>query len=195
MKTEGHAMNPIPQMILAQLGGNRFLAMTGARNLTGGENYLNMAVPNARHNGKRILAIWVILEPSDTYTVRAVRFGNTAKGESFMHIAAEENDVYCDNLRETFTRFGDKPVTLTNSQMIEGRFARWANARAKHRKIVETLSSGGIVQIATHTRYTNYTKPEHADAFQAGRNGLYVRRGSKHWDCIDYAAIRFWRKG
>jgi len=35
----------IAQTIIAQLGGRRFIAMTGARNLIGGENYLMLSLP------------------------------------------------------------------------------------------------------------------------------------------------------
>lgn len=80
-------------------------------------------------------------------------------------------------------------MTLTNAQMIPSRFARMAKARRLRRKIEETLARGGVVQVATQTKYTNY-HPKHAHLFKYGRFSTYVARG-KNWDCIDFCQIRF----
>jgi hypothetical protein len=52
----------IAQTIFAQLGGRRFIAMTGARNLVGGENYLMFSLPTGfaknRINNVRITLDW-----------------------------------------------------------------------------------------------------------------------------------------
>jgi predicted SnoaL-like aldol condensation-catalyzing enzyme len=78
---------------------------------------------------------------------------------------------------------------LTNEQMIANRFARMAKVRRLQRKITETFAKGGIVQVATHLRYTNYTA-KHAANFKFDRFSAYVARG-KHFDCIDFCQIRF----
>jgi hypothetical protein len=82
----------------------------------------------------------------------------------------------------------EEPV-LTNAQMIPNRFARMAKVRRLQRKIAETFAKGGWVQVATVLRVTTY-QPKHAHHFKFGRFSVYVARG-KHWDCIDFCAIRF----
>ncbi len=78
---------------------------------------------------------------------------------------------------------------MTNDQMTSGRFLRWQEARRTAARITAHLRSGGRVVLATHSRATVYSR-RHIDMFRPTRTGLYVRRG-KHWDCIDYCAIRF----
>jgi len=78
---------------------------------------------------------------------------------------------------------------LTNEQMIPNRFGRMAKVRRLQRKIAATFAAGGIVQVATHTRYTNYSA-KHAEMFKFDRFSAYVARG-KHFDCIDFCTIRF----
>jgi hypothetical protein len=73
--------------------------------------------------------------------------------------------------------------------MIPNRFARMAKVRWLERKIAETFAAGGIVQVATALRYTNYTA-KYAANFKFGRFSAYVARG-KHWDCIDFCKITF----
>jgi hypothetical protein len=78
---------------------------------------------------------------------------------------------------------------MTNDQMKPGRFLRWQQARRTAARIASHLNSGGRVVVGTYTRATVYSR-RHADSFRATRSGLYVRIG-KHWNCIDYCAIRF----
>lgn len=101
----------VANTILAQLGGRRFLAMTGARNLVGGNNTLSMQLPgNARYDGKRVNGVMITLTPADTYTVDAV-FVRTSPQYS-RNIVASRDDVYCDNLREVFTRLTGLATSL-----------------------------------------------------------------------------------
>ena len=86
----------VANTILAQLGGNRFLAMTGARNLMGGENMLTMKLGKGALNG--ITHLTVTLDADDTYTVKFQRVHGckvTDKGET--------SGVYADMLRDLFT--------------------------------------------------------------------------------------------
>jgi len=80
-------------------------------------------------------------------------------------------------------------ASMTNDEMKPGRYLRWHKARRNAARIAAHLEAGGKVVIGTYTRATVYSK-NHADMFRATRSGLFVRRG-KHWDCIDYCAIRF----
>ena len=82
-------------------------------------------------------------------------------------------------------------MTLTNSQMIAGRFLRYARARQRVAWIKAQLAAGRIVQLATYTKATRYDA-RHADMFKATKAGAFVRRG-KSWDCIDYCALQSFR--
>lgn len=89
----------VSKTILEQLGGRRFLTMTGAKHLVGGDNSLSMQLPgNARCNGKRMTGIRIVLDPSDTYTVEAVVIRNHE-----YRVLETHSDIYCDNLQEVFT--------------------------------------------------------------------------------------------
>ena len=80
---------------------------------------------------------------------------------------------------------------LSNSQMIAGRFARWAKARALVARIRSQLASGGVVVVATYTRATQFDA-RHVAMFKAERSGAYMQSG-KRWLCIDNCAIKFYR--
>ena len=95
-------MHEVPQIILQQLGGRRFQVMTGANSFVGGENYLSMRVPNARHGEARVTHVRVTLDPSDTYTVEAFRC--SARAANLIKVIASESAIYCDDLQESFTR-------------------------------------------------------------------------------------------
>ena len=87
----------VAKTILAQLGGNKFLAMTGANSLASGENALSMRLPR---NPKGINAIRIELNGRDLYDLRTFKMrGFKAPTEN---LAA--TDVCCENLRETFER-------------------------------------------------------------------------------------------
>ena len=95
-KTETTKMQ-VAQTILAQLGGNKFLAMTGARDLVGSDNALRFRLPRGAKAG--ITHMTVRLDASDTYSVEAIKF--SARNLRSTPIAAR-SDVYADSLREVF---------------------------------------------------------------------------------------------
>lgn len=87
-------MNTIAHTIFQQLGGRRFLAMTGARNLVDCGNSLMFHIPTT----KKINHVKIILTEDDLYTMRFWRI------HKFDYQLIEEvNGVYCDQLREVFT--------------------------------------------------------------------------------------------
>lgn len=55
--------------------------------------------------------------------------------------------------------------------------------------IQEALSNGLRVQVTTYLHCTLYDE-RHKDMFAVRNGSLYVRRGRKNWDCIDYCGIR-----
>jgi hypothetical protein len=94
-------MNEVANTILAQLGGNKFLAMTGAKSLLGSEDRLSFRLPYRVAN-KGIAGVVVRLMPDDTYTVDFL--GLTRKAWVLrVGVIETREGVYCDNLQEVFT--------------------------------------------------------------------------------------------
>jgi len=92
MKTD----TTIATTILDQLGGRKFIAMTGARDFVAWTNGLTFRVPGTMTR-KRINAVRITLEPSDTYTV--VFFA--IRGVTVKEVSKHE-DIYADMLGELF---------------------------------------------------------------------------------------------
>jgi hypothetical protein len=87
----------VAQTILQQLGGRRFLTMTGARDLTGYADALAFKLP--RFSGVKVNYVKLTLTPADTYTVEFSRIhGRTVTKLS------EHTDVYCDQLQRLFEK-------------------------------------------------------------------------------------------
>jgi len=87
----------IAQTILEQLGGRRFIVMTGAKNLLAHEDALSMRLPGNMCR-QRINYLKIVLDPSDTYTME---FGRVW-GSKYKVIETVEG-VYCDMLCDIFT--------------------------------------------------------------------------------------------
>lgn len=88
----------VADTILAQLGGNRFIAMTGAKDfVAAGDNRLMFRLP-ARLATKGINKVVIQLEPTDLYTVAfyKIRGANVT-------IIDEYQEVYWESLRDIFT--------------------------------------------------------------------------------------------
>ncbi len=97
----------IAKTILDQLGGNKFLAMTGANHLLADGNTLRMTLPK---NNSRANRLYITLDPDDTYTMRFFRFtpGRLNKKtfawtEDKTQEVRLEKGVYCDMLQSIFT--------------------------------------------------------------------------------------------
>jgi hypothetical protein len=91
----------IAQTILAQLGGNRFIAMTGAKNLTSSDNALSFKIGR---NSSRANCVRIELTPSDTYTMTFQRAARS-KTQGFQIKEVEKIEgVYCDQLQSIFTK-------------------------------------------------------------------------------------------
>ena len=85
----------IAQTILAQLGGNRFVAMTGARNLMAIESGLTMKLGKGAHDG--ITHLTITLDADDSYTVLFQKVRGTKVAEITKHVG-----VYADMLTDVF---------------------------------------------------------------------------------------------
>lgn len=97
----------VANIILEQLGGNKFLAMTGAKNLLADGNTLRMTLPKNRSKANRL---YITLDPDDTYTMRFFRFtaGRLNKKtftwtEDKTTEVKETSGVYADMLQDIFT--------------------------------------------------------------------------------------------
>lgn len=101
----------IPEIILNQLGGNKFIVMTGSKNFVADGNTLRMTLAK---NGSKANRLHITLEADDTYTMHFFRY--TAGGWRVNHKAGtitekkekiEEvktfHGVYFDQLQELFT--------------------------------------------------------------------------------------------
>jgi hypothetical protein len=86
----------VAQTILEQLGGGRFLAMTGARDLVAAGDGLRMRLPRGLAKDG-ISHVAINLEASDLYTVRFLKARNLK-----VETVAEEAGVYHDQLQMIF---------------------------------------------------------------------------------------------
>jgi hypothetical protein len=86
------------QTIISQLGSNKFLAMTGARNLLSHTDKcggLSFKLP--KFSGVKVNYIKILLNGNDLYDIEFGRiYGNTYK------VIAEHSDIYSDQLRSLF---------------------------------------------------------------------------------------------
>ncbi len=91
----------IGNTILQQLGGNAFIAMTGAKHFSTKGSDLTFAVPNAKRDaatGKVINCVVITLEGNDTYTLEFKHISRTG-----LHTTLQTRGlVYCDQLCEIF---------------------------------------------------------------------------------------------
>jgi hypothetical protein len=95
-------MHDVAQTILTQLGGRRFLVMTGAKQLVGSETMLMFALPKTAHYVKdKINKVCITLDPNDTYTM--AYYVLSARGVH-VKIITIESDIYAEDLQRSFTR-------------------------------------------------------------------------------------------
>ncbi len=91
-------MSAVSQAILDQLGGRAFLAMTGARDLVGGERRLTFRLPRGFAKDQ-INRVEIVLEASDTYSVRFTKWSGRAL---VGRIIRYESGIYDDMLAPLF---------------------------------------------------------------------------------------------
>ena len=81
--------------ILQQIGGNRFLAMTGAKNLIGGVNSLSMKIGR---NAKKVTHVRIVLNHLDLYDVEFLSIRNLN-----VKTVDTASGIYADDLQRVFT--------------------------------------------------------------------------------------------
>ena len=84
--------------ILQQLGGNKFIAMTGAKTLVKGKNSLTFAILSTAKTKNKANKVHIVLEPDDTYTMTFYRLIKLDLKEISKH-----SGLNVDQLRKTFT--------------------------------------------------------------------------------------------
>ena len=90
--------NQIAETILQQLGGNKFIAMTGANSLGAEENALSFRFPNK--SGANTCRI--TLNSLDLYDIQFIRI-RKKQGIPQFKTTAEHNNIYADQLQSIFT--------------------------------------------------------------------------------------------
>lgn len=91
------AYNTVGNTILEQLGGNRFVAMTGAKDFVLGHDSLQFKLPGNLTRDKSN-KMRITLTPADLYTVETFRLRGADCKE-----CSREDRVYAENLRDVFT--------------------------------------------------------------------------------------------
>lgn len=95
----------IAKTILEQLGGRRFVMMTGAKQMTAIPSGLSFRLPMKTKDGGNI---WKItLMPSDTYKIETI----SVRGTSVKPKTTKE-DIYCDMLQDIFEDITGQYVRL-----------------------------------------------------------------------------------
>ena len=97
----------VANTILEQLGGNKFITMTGAKNFVADGTTLHMTLPKNRSKANRL---FITLDETDTYTMYFFKFtvGRFHK-KTFAWIPDKQEEikkvsgVYADMLQEIFT--------------------------------------------------------------------------------------------
>ena len=87
----------IAKSILQQLGGNKFIAMTGAKNLGFTNNGLQMKIGR---NSKGITHVIISLKSTDTYDVEFIKMRGVNR-----KVVKKLKGVYADQLGKIFTKF------------------------------------------------------------------------------------------
>ncbi|MCD9558319.1 hypothetical protein GRJ22_18270 [Photobacterium carnosum] len=91
----------IAKIILGQLGGNRFITMTGAKHFVGiADPGLQFDLPVSAGALDNVTRLRVVLDPSDTYSVISYR---KLRGKLDYVEVGRQSGIYCDMLEDTFT--------------------------------------------------------------------------------------------
>lgn len=96
----------VARIILGQLGGQRFIAMTGASDFVGAKDYLMFWLPN-RFAKNGINKVKITLHWTDTYIVEAMRLGPVA-----CEIVETAETVFVEDLRRVFTNMTGLDTSL-----------------------------------------------------------------------------------
>ena len=98
----------VANIILDQLGGNKFIAMTGAKNFLADGNTLRMTLPKNMSKANRL---YITLEADDTYTMYFFKFTAGRLNKKTFEFTEDKTTevktvkgVYFDMLQDIFTQ-------------------------------------------------------------------------------------------
>ena len=94
----------VAKTILSQLGGNKFIAMTGSKGFTGDDKSLTFRIGR---NAGDWNAVKIELTPMDDYTITFYRFHKCSISK-----IKDVEGVCCDNLTDIFTNETGLEVSL-----------------------------------------------------------------------------------
>lgn len=102
-------MHNVADIILQQLGGDRFIVMTGAKDFVADNNSLRMKLPR---NGSKANYCKIILEVNDYYTVEFIKFTPSrfysktfTYSEPKYEILKTYNDISAEQLVQVFEQY------------------------------------------------------------------------------------------
>ena len=98
--------NIVAEAILRQLGGNKFIAMTGATNLVALQYGLQFKLPRGAKDG--INKVMITLNGRDLYDIGFMRQG----ADLLIHQKHCMEDIYAEDLRRIFTEKTGLEVSL-----------------------------------------------------------------------------------
>ena len=105
VSTEGKLTESrVAKTILQQLGGNKFIAMTGAKNLGASNKSLSMKIGR---NSKSINYVVITLKSSDLYDVEFIRIRGAKRT-----VVKKLKGVYADQLQTMFTKYTGMRTSL-----------------------------------------------------------------------------------
>ena len=87
------------QILLAQLGGNKFVVMTGAKDFTVSDTGLSFKIGR---NAKGVYGVKINLNWKDLYDMEFITFRRKGGVPQITRLATA-NDIYCDMLQDVFT--------------------------------------------------------------------------------------------
>ena len=97
----------VADTILEQLGGRRFVVMTGSKNFVSDGNCLRMTLAK---NASKANRLWITLNGMDTYDMHFFRYSPARFNSKTMTFSDEKittvkklEGVLCDQLQEIFT--------------------------------------------------------------------------------------------
>ena len=101
----------VAQTILNQLGGNKFIAMTGSKNFTSDGNTLNMTLTGNRSGANHLK---ITLNGLDTYDMEFIKYTKARvkidKANKAVNYTPDKlitvkslDGIYCDQLQDIFT--------------------------------------------------------------------------------------------
>ncbi len=90
----------VAQTILEQLGGNRFIAMTGAKSLIDHGNGLSFKIGR---NCKQVNCVRITLNVFDFYNVEFLNINLKRKNSEWIKTVSEICNIDADNLQAVFT--------------------------------------------------------------------------------------------